>query len=127
MKTLILAAAAAISMAAAAWADPVEGIWQTEADDGAFAHVSMAPCGGAICGTIARTFNAAGEYRSENIGKPLVWNMVQQKPGKYGDGKIWQPSTGKTYRSKMTLEGNVLKVSGCIGPICKKQTWRRVQ
>lgn len=127
MKTLFWAAAAVVAMAGVAAADPVEGIWQTEADDGAFAHVVMAPCGGAICGTISRTFNSAGEYKSENIGKPLVWNMVAEGPGKYGDGKIWQPSTGKTYRSKMALNGNVLQVSGCFGPICKKQTWRRVK
>jgi uncharacterized protein (DUF2147 family) len=26
----------------------------------------------------------------------------------------------------MALSGNTLKVSGCVGPICRKQTWSRV-
>jgi uncharacterized protein (DUF2147 family) len=126
MKTVLLSVTALISLAAAAWADPVEGTWKTQVDDGAYAHVKMGMCGAALCGTIARTFNAGGEYKSENIGKQLVWDMAPAGGGDYARGKIWQPSTGKTYRSKMTLSGNTLNVSGCVGPICKKQTWNRV-
>ncbi|KAA2312053.1 DUF2147 domain-containing protein [Pseudooceanicola sediminis] len=123
-----IAAAAVIALTAgAALADPVEGIWQTQVDDGAYALVTIAPCGPAFCGVISRTFNDGGEYDSENKGKPLVWDMMAAGGGDYRDGKIWQPSTGKVYRSKMALEGDLLKVSGCIGPICKKQTWARVK
>lgn len=125
MKTTMIAAALMLA-AAAAQADPVEGVWQTEVDDGAYAHVAIAPCGPAICGTIARTFNTTGEYKSENLGKPIVWDMRPGDPGQYRDGKIWQPSTGKVYSSKMALSGDSLKVSGCVGPFCKAQTWRRV-
>ena len=124
MKILAIAAAIALS-ATAALADPVEGMWKTEVDDGAYAHVAIAPCGAKLCGTIARTFNASGEYASPNIGKPIVWDMVAKGDGAYGDGKIWQPSTDKIYRSKMALSGNTLKVSGCVGPICKGQSWSR--
>lgn len=124
MRILAFAAAIALS-ATAALADPVEGVWQTEVDDGAYAHVAIAPCGAKLCGTIARTFNAGGEYASPNIGKPIVWDMVAKGDGAYGEGKIWQPSTDKIYRSKMALSGDVLKVSGCVGPICKGQTWSR--
>ena len=124
MKIWVFAAAIALS-ATAALADPVEGVWQTQVDDGAYAHVAIAPCGAKLCGTIARTFNAGGEYASPNIGKPIVWDMVAKGDGAYGDGKIWQPSTDKIYRSKMALSGNTLKVSGCVGPICKGQTWSR--
>lgn len=124
-KSLLTLAALALS-AGAALADPVEGTWKTQVDDGAYAHVQMAPCGPAICGTIVRTFKADGEYKSANIGKKLVWDMQPASGGNYGQGKIWQPSTDKVYRSKMALSGNTLKVSGCVGPICKKQTWSRV-
>ena len=124
MKILAIAAAFALS-ATAALADPVEGVWQTQVDDGAYAHVAIAPCGAKLCGTIARTFNAGGEYASPNIGKPIVWDMEAKGDGAYGNGKIWQPSTDKIYRSKMALSGNTLKVSGCVGPICKGQTWSR--
>ncbi|MGB5864253.1 MAG: DUF2147 domain-containing protein [Sulfitobacter sp.] len=126
MRMIFAAAVAAIGFAGAAWADPVEGTWQTQVDDGAYAYVNMSKCGANLCGVIARTFNNTGEYKSENIGKQLVWDMASSGGGDYKDGKIWQPSTGKTFKSKMSLSGNTLKVSGCVGPICKKQTWSRV-
>ena len=113
-------------LAGPAMADPAEGVWKTESDDGAYAHVTIKPCGSALCGTITRTFNSGGEYKSQNIGRKLVWDMQAQNGGAYGGGKIWQPSTNKVYKSKMTINGNVLSVSGCFGPICKKQTWSRV-
>ena len=76
MKRTIIAAIVGIGFAGTAMAaDPAVGVWKTQPDDGAYAHVKMTPCGGAICGTIQRTFNASGEYKSENIGKQLVIDM----------------------------------------------------
>ncbi len=114
---------------AARAADPVVGLWKTQEDDGAFAHVEFAPCGDRLCGTIVRTFNAEGEYRSENIGRRLVWDMRPAGEGKYEGGRIWQPSTDRIFKSKMTLSGDILKVAGCVagGLICKKQTWTRLR
>lgn len=127
MKTLALAAVAVLSMAGTALADPVEGVWKTQVDDGAYAYVTMSPCGARICGVITQTFNSGGEYKSKNIGKQLVWDMQPTGKGAYRDGKIWQPSKDKVYSSKMDMSGDTLKVKGCIGPICKKQTWSRVK
>lgn len=47
MRHIITAAILALTATAAA-ADPIEGVWQTQPDDGAFAHVTVAPCGGAF-------------------------------------------------------------------------------
>ncbi len=126
MKTFALAAAFALA-ATAVLADPVEGVWKTQEDDGAYAHVTIAPCGDKICGTITKAFRGGAEIKTDNIGKRIVWDMVPGGDGNYSNGKIWQPSTGKTYKSKMALSGSSLKVSGCVGPFCKKQTWSRVK
>ncbi|MBJ3763080.1 DUF2147 domain-containing protein [Maribius pontilimi] len=129
MKHFILAAIAGLSLAAtAAQADPAEGIWQTEVDDGAYAHVQLAPCGGAVCGTIVRTFNASGEYNSPNKGKQIVRSMAPQGGGAY-EGQVWRPSNNKIYLGKMTLAGERLQLKGCIagGLLCSSQTWARVQ
>lgn len=126
MKKFALGLALSL-FAGAAMADPVEGVWKTETDDGAYAHVNIAPCGAALCGHIARTFNSGGEYKSANIGKKLVWDMQSKGGGSYSGGKIWQPSSNKVYKSKMSMSGNALNVSGCVGPICKKQVWTRVK
>lgn len=128
MKKLMLAAAALCALAGPALADPAEGIWQTQPDDGAYAHVRLTPCGTAICGTITRTFNAQGEYRSPNLGRQLVIDMVPQGGGEYR-GKVWRPSNNKIYSGGMTLNGNALQLRGCVagGLLCARQNWQRVQ
>lgn len=127
MKAILVAAALCAAGAGAALADPVLGTWKTQVDDGSYAHVSMAPCGGAICGTITRTFNTSGEYKSPNIGKQLVRNMKAQGSGKYA-GKVWRPSNNKIYVGKIDLAGKKMKLSGCVagGLICAKQTWTKI-
>ncbi len=128
MKALKLAAALML-LAGAASADPVEGMWKTQPDDGAYAYVRMAPCGGGnICGVIERTFNDGGEYRSPNIGKTLVINMAPQGGGNY-EGRVWRPANDKIYLGKMELNGNRLDLSGCVagGLFCKTQTWARLK
>ncbi|SPF75557.1 hypothetical protein ALP8811_00548 [Aliiroseovarius pelagivivens] len=127
MKRVIAAAALAVGLAGPAMAEPVLGVWKTQVDDGAYAHVTFSQCGAALCGVISKAFDASGEISTPNIGKQLVWDMQANGNGKYSGGKIWQPSTDKVYKSKMTLSGSTLKVAGCVGPICKKQTWSRVQ
>ncbi len=131
MKKLIASAALLAALATTAIADPVTGVWKTEVDDGAYAHVKVSKCGDKICGTFARTFNAEGEYKSDVLGKRVFWDMTPEGNGAYSSdksGKIWRPSNGKTYNAKMTLKSpNALLVQGCLGPICPKQNWIRVQ
>jgi uncharacterized protein (DUF2147 family) len=127
MKHFLLAVAMTLGGGLAVVADPAIGTWQTQADDGAYAHVKMAPCGAGVCGKIARTFNSTGEYKSGNIGKTLVIDMVPSGGGEYR-GQVWRPSNDKIYTGKMSVSGNTLKLSGCVagGLICSKQTWQRV-
>lgn len=129
MRAFAAATAAAITaFGAPAFADPVLGTWKTQPDDGAYAHVVMAPCGQAICGKIAKTFNAGGEFKSANIGKTLVINMVPQGSGKYA-GQVWRPSNDKVYTGKIALSGDTLDLAGCVagGLICSSQTWTRLK
>ncbi len=127
MKKLMIAAVLSV-LAGAAAADPVEGVWQTEPDDGAYAHVTIAPCSAAFCGVISRTFNSEGEYKSPNLGKTLVIDMVPNGDNAYA-GKVWRPSNNKIYIGKIQLSGDSLKLAGCIagGLLCSKQTWQRVK
>ena len=127
MRHIILAAALALGGTAAA-ADPIEGVWQTQPDEGAFAHVTIAPCGGAFCGTITRTFKDTQEYQSPNLGRQIVIDMAPQGGGKY-QGQVWRPSNDKVYLGKMQLAGNSLKLQGCVagGLLCSSQTWSRLQ
>jgi len=123
-----LAAAALVLWGGAALADPLEGMWQTEVDDGSYAHIKIAPCGAALCGVIAHTFKDGAEYKSENLGKELVIDMVPQGGGNY-EGSVWRPSNNKIYYGTIALNGDSLRLSGCVmgGLICAKQSWQRVQ
>lgn len=123
-----LFAAALVFGAGAASADPVEGVWQTQEDDGAYAHVTIAPCGAAFCGVISKSFKDGGEYASPNIGKQIVIDMKPQGDGTY-DGKVWRPSNDKIYVGGIELDGDSMKLAGCVagGLICKKQIWTRVK
>lgn len=123
-----LHAALLVTCATACHADPLEGIWQTEPDEGAYAHVEIAPCGGAYCGVIARAFKDGGTYASPNLGKTIVIDMAPLGDGKYA-GQVWRPSSDKVYLGKIALDGDRMRLSGCVagGLICSKQTWVRVQ
>ena len=127
MKKLALAAAFVFA-AAAAHADPIEGVWQTEPDEGAFAYVTIAPCGGAFCGTITRTFKDKAEFQSPNIGKQIVRSMTANGDGTYA-GQVWRPANDKVYKGKATVSGNQMSLAGCVagGLICKSQNWVKIQ
>ncbi|HMS94880.1 MAG TPA: DUF2147 domain-containing protein [Tabrizicola sp.] len=128
MKHFAIAAALAAFGSAAA-ADPLEGVWQTEVDDGRYAHITIAPCAAAFCGKITEAFAEDGtSVASDNIGKTIVIDMVPQGEGYY-EGSVFRPSNGKTYYGTITLNGESLKLAGCVagGLICSKQTWSRVQ
>ncbi|MGL4236934.1 DUF2147 domain-containing protein [Tabrizicola sp.] len=129
MKIFAFAAALAV-LAGAAFADPVEGIWQTKKDDnGNFGHVQITACGSAFCGTLIKAFNGEGqEIESDNIGRKIVWDMVPYADGLYDDGQIYSPDRDKTYNGDMTLSGNNLSVRGCVLGICRDGgTWKRVK
>lgn len=128
MNRTLLAAIFAMTASAAFAGDAVEGVWQTQEDDGAYAHVTIAPCGPAFCGVISQSFKDGAPFASENIGKQIVIDMVPAGDGTY-DGKVWRPSNNKIYVGGIELSGDTMKLAGCVagGLICKKQTWKRVQ
>lgn len=129
-SALVLAAAlAGATPAPAAGPDPVLGTWATEpGDSGRTAHVEIVPCGATICGTLARAFDSAGRpLATDTLGRRMIWDMVPAGDGRYEGGRIWAPDRDKTYRARMRLSGDLLTVSGCVGPLCRSQTWRRVR
>ncbi len=121
---------ACVALAGMAGAQDASGLWQTEAaESGGFLHVAIAPCGDELCGTIKRAFDANSKVSDgyEHLGKQMIWGMASDGAGKWANGKIWDPSADKTYKSKMEVSGDVLTVSGCVLVICRSQSWRKVK
>ena len=129
MKILALMTALMLS-AAPAFADPVDGLWQTEPDDnGNTGHIQIAACGDRICGVLVQAFDGGGAVMaSDNIGKQIIWDMIPEGDGYYDGGKVWSPDRDKTYKSNMQLTGDSLTVKGCVLGICRDGgTWARVK
>jgi len=127
MKCIALCAAAMISLAAPSLADPLEGRWPTDVDDGAYAIIEISPCGEAFCGVMVRSLKEGGEeYQSPNLGRQIVIDMVPRGNGRY-NGKVWRPSNDKIYIGRMRLRGDSVRLRGCIagGLLCSSQTWQR--
>ncbi|KPF63941.1 hypothetical protein IP79_09075 [Porphyrobacter sp. AAP60] len=138
MARLRLLAFGALLMATtpALAADAVAGRWVTAEKDGV---ILIAPCGKALCGTIDRFLvpppegvgqrdvnNPDAKLRSRKLlGMPILSGFTAD--GNLWRGRIYDPKSGKTYRSIIRRKGpNVLEVKGCVGPFCQTQEWKRV-
>ena len=130
MKKLALTATALLfSTGMAMAADPLEGMWRTAKDDnGNSGLIKVAPCGAALCGTLVKSYGPDGkEIASDNIGRQIISETVSKGGGKYA-GKVYSPDRGKTYKSKLVLNGKSLSVSGCVLGICRDGgTWKKVK
>ncbi len=114
-------------------AAPVTGRWVTQSKDGV---VEIYECGATICGKLAKFLvtppNGAGQKDINNPDKALRnrtllgMNILTgfKADGNEWKGKIYDPKSGKTYRSVVYKgkSGNLV-VKGCIGPFCQAQTW----
>jgi len=48
--------------------------------------------------------------------------------GKIWRGKVYDPKSGKSYRSEISLNSaNSLKMKGCIAFFCQSQNWTRAK
>ncbi|WP_315760218.1 DUF2147 domain-containing protein [Sphingomonas sp. Y38-1Y] len=135
-NALIAAAFSALSIAAPAHAaDPVAGRWLTE---GGQAIVAIRPCGANLCGAIERVVkptpgapttdakNPNPALRSRPyVGLTILSNF--KDAGSDWRGQIYDPKSGKTYRSMLKAAGNNLEVKGCVAVFCRSQTWTRVK
>lgn len=140
MKITVLAALAAATAAltSPALAGDPTGLWQTPTNGG---QVRIARCGQALCGTLITSAhiradpNARDEHNknAELRGRPLrnlpMLTGFTGGPTEWRGGSVYNPADGGTYRGTITLtDDNTLRLRGCIvAPLCKTQTWTRVQ
>jgi uncharacterized protein (DUF2147 family) len=138
LRSLALAAVAAAVLASPALAaGTVQGDWLTQSGSG---KVRIAPCGSKLCGAIVWLKNP----NDKNTGRPQldeknpdpalrkrpiqglqILSGFKPGPGKLTGGAIYDPQSGKTYVSKLSLNPDgTLKVEGCIAIICQAQTWK---
>lgn len=140
LKSLLsIAAAALLAVAAPAIANAGPfGVW---AMSNGKVTVQVAACGANLCATIV----GLQEPISKIDGKPKVDRMnpnpsLRQRPlmglgiligmkpagSNQWKGAIYNPDDGKTYAAGVKLDGNTMKVQGCVLSIlCKTNTFVR--
>jgi uncharacterized protein (DUF2147 family) len=139
MRLATLVTALSLLAGPALAADPVEGDWAPDAAS----RIHVAPCAGQpdeMCGVIAWRQNPndtsgqpAKDINNPNpalrgapiVGLTFIKGFHRRSPGNWTGGTIYDPKTGKTYKSKMELgaDGN-LKVAGCVLVFCQAQSWK---
>lgn len=114
-------------------AAPISGRWVTESKDGV---VEIYQCGASLCGKLSKFLvmppAGPGAKDANNPDKALRNRTILglniltgfKSDGKEWRGQIYDPKSGKTYRSIVYKgkSGNLV-VKGCIGPFCQAQTW----
>ena len=131
-KLLAIAATCLLTLSAQA-AAPITGRWVTQSKDGV---VEIYQCGAQLCGKLAKFLvmppAGAGAKDINNPNKALRGRTILgmnvlsgfTEKGDEWKGQIYDPKSGKTYRSVVYKgkSGNLV-VKGCIGPFCQAQTW----
>lgn len=132
----LIAASTAFATPALA-ASPVVGEWVTQDKD---AIVKISQCGASVCGRIHKYLvtppNGVGQKDINNPNKSLRNRKLLgtailtgfTPDGDIWRGKVYDPKTGKTYRSEVSLNStNSLKMKGCIAFLCQGQNWTRAK
>ena len=123
----------ALLVAAAAASTP-NGTFVTQ--DGT-AVVRIEPCGTSLCGRVAEVLNRQPGIPQTDVHNPNAQLRLRPLVGlpilsgfrwdgqQWTGGQIYDPKTGRTYRSKLSVapDGSV-NVSGCVLIICERQRWR---
>ena len=118
------------AIASGASAESPTGTWRTPPnEEGAYADVRVAPCAhgqGTLCGVITRVYRSPPGV-PDVTGRVIIRDMVESGR-RWSGGTVWAPDEDRTYRARLTLQAEGLRVEGCVlgGIICRGQTWKRI-
>ena len=110
---------------------PIEGRWKNPSGS---VIVAIAPCGEAVCGTVAWASDGAkGDARKGGtdalVGTQLMTGFKAAGPGKWR-GRLFIPDLNRRSKAELRMFGaGQLKVTGCaVGRmLCKSQVWTRAE
>lgn len=127
---LALALSLAITPAAAAPEDSLQGVWRNTRNT---LHIRVAACGEALCGKVIWAVPQAKEDARRGSGRTLIGTQLFSGLRPSGDrtwkGKIYLPDRDASGSATVVLkDGKTIRVSGCLflGLACKAQHWHRI-
>jgi uncharacterized protein (DUF2147 family) len=120
-------------------AEALIGTWLTQQRD---AHIRVAKCGKALCGTVVwlreavdpktgqapvDSKNPNPSLRSRKIVGIRIFAMEQDNTGSWTGG-IYNSDDGQTYKGRVVPRGeSELEVQGCSGMLCGSEVWTRTK
>lgn len=138
MKAISLAALALFATTSLALADDPSGTWRL---DSGKITVKVRQCGGELCANIVGlkepTYKDGKPKIDRHNQNPALRNrrlmglavLSGMKPNGENSwkGSIYNADDGKTYSATMSLNGNVMRLKGCVaGIFCKTNTFNKV-
>jgi uncharacterized protein (DUF2147 family) len=145
MKNFRLAAPALLALSLAlvtapACAEEYIGTWLTQQAD---AHIRVAKCGKALCGTVtwlkdavdAKTGKPPVDDKNPDPAKrtqPIVGLVIMENAKKSGNkwsGTLYNRENGKSYSGSITVKSkDAVDLSGCVAAVlCRTVTWTRIK
>jgi uncharacterized protein (DUF2147 family) len=138
MKAISLAALALLATTRVALADDPSGVWRL---DSGKVTVKVEQCGAELCANIVGLKEPTYKDGTPKIDRHNVDPALRKRPlmglnvlsdmkpsGENSwKGAIYNADDGKTYSATMVLDGNVIKLKGCVaGIFCKTNTFTKV-
>lgn len=136
MSKSIVFVSLALFTSSNAQAGGIAGLWETQGRD---AHISIQSChADRYCGQLiwhAETDitgpldrrNRNADLRGRLLIGVLILNAVAPRPDHPSPGSIYNPLDGRTFKAWIALSSpNELRVTGCLGPLCRSNVWRRI-
>ncbi|KQW83917.1 DUF2147 domain-containing protein [Brevundimonas sp. Root1279] len=140
MRPALFAAvvSAVAALAAPAFAGDPTGLWQTPTNGG---QVRISRCGQALCGVLVTSasiranpsltdeHNSDRALRSRPLRNLPMLRGFTGGPTEWTGGSVYNPADGRTYSGSITMQGeDTLRLRGCVvAPLCRTQTWTRIQ
>lgn len=137
---LLIAMVCSLSTSAQSAADKIVGTYQTSTDgktskvkifkykDGYRAQITSLQEPKNPDGTIKTDIkNPDASKRKTPLSQLVIVDKVVYKDGIWKDGKIYEPTSGKTYNVEFRIkDAKTLEVRGKIGPFYKKLFWPKL-
>ncbi len=129
MRHFLSAFAVFLAPVIPAEADELNGTYRTETGKGGgVLHVEFGACdddAAKTCGVIKAAYDKTDAPRADypHLDRRIVWGMEHDGRGKYSGGRMWAHEANKVLKSELLHRGDALRVSGCVGPVCRSEVW----
>jgi len=71
--------------------------------------------------------NPDKKRRTTPMTEVVLIDKVTYEDGLWQNGRVYDPTSGKSYKVELKLEGKKLEVKGKWGPFFKRMYWKKIQ